>query len=151
MIMPALTTPLLVQLPLLTAITAMFVIASGCSTNSNNKSGKPTISNSEPSSDPSVTTDSTIATRPVGDVPEDWTDTPANQIPPDLSSEPLVADTYCAQDKEFIYGNATGCLFSVESFDNGKTQTLKCENYKTYLNGKMITGLKMGNLELKCR
>ena len=151
MIMPALTTPLLVQLPLLTAITAMFVIASGCSTNSNNKSGKPTISNSEPSSDPSVTTDSTIATRPVGDVPEDWTDTPANQIPPDLSSEPLVADTYCAQDKEFIYGNATGCLFSVESFDNGKTQTLKCENYKTYLNGKMITGLKMGNLELNCR
>ena len=151
MIMPALTTPLLVQLPLLTAITAMFVIASGCSTNSNNKSGKPTISNSEPSSDPSVTTDSTIATRPVGDVPEDWTDTPANQIPPDLSSEPLVADTYCAQDKEFIYGNATGCLFSVESFDNGKTQTLKCENYKTYLNGKMITGLKMGDLRLKCR
>lgn len=151
MIMPALTTPLLVQLPLLTAITAMFVIASGCSTNSNNKSDKPTISNSEQSSDPSVTTDSTIATRPVGEVPEDWTDTPANQTPPDLNSEPSVGDIYCAQDKEFIYGNATDCLFSVESFDNGKTQTLKCENYKVYLNGKVITALKIGNLELKCR
>ena len=151
MIMPALTTPLLVQLPLLTAITAMFVIASGCSTNSNNKSDKPTISNSEQSSDPSVTTDSTIATRPVGEVPEDWTDTPANQTPPNLNSEPSVGDIYCAQDKEFIYGNATDCLFSVESFDNGKTQTLKCENYKVYLNGKVITALKIGNLELKCR
>ena len=151
MMMPALNTPLLVQLPLLTAITAMFFIASACSTNSNNKSDKPITPNSEPSSDPSVTTDRTIATRPVGDVPEDWTDTPANQIPPDLSSEPSVGDTYCAQDKEFIYGNATGCLFSVESFDNGKTQILKCENYKTYLNGKMITGLKMGDLRLKCR
>lgn len=41
MIMPALTTALLVQLPLLTAITAMFVIVSGRSTNSNNKSDKP--------------------------------------------------------------------------------------------------------------
>ena len=98
-----------------------------------------------------MTTDSTIATRPVGDVPVDWTDTPANQTPPDLSSEPSVGDTYCAQDKEFIYGNATGCLFSVESFNNGKTQILKCESYKTYLNGKMITELEMGNLRLKCQ
>ena len=98
-----------------------------------------------------MTKDSTIATRPVGDVPVDWTDTPANQIPSDLSSESLVGDTYCAQDNEYIYGNATGCLFSVESFDNGKTQTLKCENYKTYLNSKMITELKMGNLRLKCQ
>lgn len=151
MMMPALNTPLLVQLPLLTAITAMFFIASACSTNSNNKSDKPITPNSEPSSDPSVTTDRTIATRPVGDVPEDWTDTPANQIPPDLSSEPSVGDTYCAQDNEYIYGDATGCLFSVESFNNGKTQTLKCENHKIYLNGKVITVLKMGNLELKCR
>lgn len=79
MIMPALNTALLVQLPVLTAITAMFFIASGCSTNSNNKSDKPIISNSEQSSDPSVTTDSTIATRPVCEVPEDWIDTPANQ------------------------------------------------------------------------
>ena len=151
MIMPSLNTPLLVQLPLLTAITAMFVIVSGRSTNSNNKSDKPITPNSKQSSDPSVTTDSTISTRPVGDVTEDWTDTPANQIPPDLSSEPSVGDTYCAQDKEFIYGNATDCLFSIEDFDNGKTQTLKCENHKTYLNGKVITGLKMGNLRLKCR
>lgn len=151
MIMPSLNTPLLVQLPLLTAITAMFFIASVCSTNSNNKSDKPITPNSKQSSDPSVTTDSTISTRPVGDVTEDWTDTPANQIPPDLSSEPSVGDTYCAQDKEFIYGNATDCLFSIEDFDNGKTQTLKCENHKTYLNGKVITGLKMGNLRLKCR
>ena len=151
MIMPSLNTPLLVQLPLLTAITAMFFIASGCSTNSNNKSDKPITPNSEQSSDPSVTTDSTTATWPVGEVPEDWTDTPANQIPPDLSSESSIGDTYCAQDNEYIYGNATGCLFSVESFDNGKTQTLKCENYKAYLNGKVITGLKMGNLRLKCR
>lgn len=151
MIMPSLNTPLLVQLPLLTAITAMFFIASGCSTNSNNKSDKPITPNSKQSSDPSVTTDSTITTRPDGEVPEDWTDTPANQTPPDLSSEPSVGDTYCAQDNEYIYGNAIGCLFSVESFNNGKTQILKCENYKTYLNGKMITGLKMGDLRLKCR
>lgn len=96
MIVPSLNAPLLLQLPLLTAITAMFFIASGCSTNSNNKSDKPITPNLEQSSDPSVTTDSTIATRLVGDVPEDWTDTPANQTPPNLSSEPSVGDTYCA-------------------------------------------------------
>lgn len=131
---------------LLTAVTVLF-IGSGCSTNADKSM---TTDSGQTHSDSSTAADGSGATRPVGEAPENWTDTPANQTPPDLSSKTSTGTQYCAQDKDYIYGDEAGCLFSIENFDKGEIQSLECDKHQAYLNGKPITDLSIGNLKIAC-